>query len=483
MNWFETYKVYRFIRQSRFAEALALDHKNQYVNPAWLYYRLGMYETAFQQVSASDFQTLFAKVVSAANIGLHNESQFHLNELSDKFSNKVHLLASPLATYAPYTALKILHKNHLKQNNLYLALLNNLDSSETINFLKKNDFSNLIKNSPDALLLKANIQACTSKEKLNMLNDYLNFFSLSSINIKSNEDQFNINNLKSKINSQNKHKDYPCVSIIVPTYNIEDRVEASLESLIHQTYPNIELIVVDDASTDQTCIKIENLSQKYSQIKLIKLPINVGPFVAKTIGAHHAKGEFITCQDADDWAHPQRIFNQIMPLLKNKKLVASTCQWVRLSDHGQFYARQVFPLTRFNPSSPLFRKKEVLEKTGLWDLTRLAADTEFITRLKLVFGREKIISIKQPLVIGAHRDNSLMTAFETGNLENKISPIRLKYWESWGYWHIQQLRKNAPLVMPSLFDYSPPFDAPNEIVNTSQSLHSLKHFFTSIDES
>ena len=98
----------------------------------------------------------------------------------------------------------------------------------------------------------------------------------------------------------------------------------------------------------------------------------------------------------------------------------------------------IYPFIRLNPSSALFRRQIVEEKTGLWDWVKTGADSEFNARFKLVFGNKAICVINKPLTIGAHRENSLMTSVETGCSDHSAL-IRQQYWENWNYWHIEQL--------------------------------------------
>ena len=475
MNWLTYYQAYRLVEQSRFAEAIALDVEQKFVNYTWAYYRLGMYESACNQKSSHlDFRSLFANAISTTNIGRHDDSQLYLQEIKKRYPKQQYSLVIPLATYATKEAFYLIEPQKKKYADVYFALLNKLDPANAKKKMALWKFSAKHNKHQDLILLQANVQAVNASSKLDALNHYLSTYYLSPLMLKDINGDFNLNNLNANIFSRICIKDFPLVSVIVPAYNVQSRIRSCVESLIAQTYQNVEVIIVNDASTDHTYHEIEQLKARFPQVQAIHLPVNVGPFVAKNMGAHSAKGEFITSQDADDWAHPQRLFNQVMPLLKDKNLIVTTCQWVRISDQGQFYAKQVFPFTRFNPSSPMFRKKEVLKETGLWDLTRLAADTEFIARLKLVFGRERVFSLKQPLVLGAHRANSLMTDSKTGNWSDRISPTRLAYWESWGQWHIDQLRQGGQLRMPSIMDYQPQYTIPQEMLNQVELLERLK---------
>lgn len=326
--------------------------------------------------------------------------------------------------------------------------------------------------SADFRLFCSNVLVENHSEKMAIFNEYLNGFGLRSIYLKNIIDGFCVKNLTSK-SIRDLSGTLPLVSILIPAYNVKDRIRSCVESLIMQDYPNIEIIIVDDASTDGTDSIVRELEADYIQVKGMYLPINVGPFVAKTCAAYRSKGEFITTQDADDWAHPERISRQIRPLLNNKNLVATVSQLVRVDDHGNFYAKQLVPLTRFNPSSFMFRKDLVIKETGLWDLVRIAADTEFIERVKLVFGNASVSLVKLPLMVGAHRKNSLMTSCETGNLNDRMSPTRLAYWESWRFWHIENIRAKKTPMIPRLDQYQLRFLVPNSMVVEESTLQIL----------
>jgi hypothetical protein len=119
---------------------------------------------------------------------------------------------------------------------------------------------------------------------------------------------------------------------------------------------------------------------------------------------------------------------------------------------------------RMNPASPMFRKNMVLERAGGWDAVRTGADSEFIARLKLVFGRSAMQRVAQPLAFGAHRPDSLMTATETGYSTTGMSPTRLAYWEGWGHYHLNELRCGRKPYVPADLLSERRFAAPDAIV-------------------
>ncbi|MND68414.1 putative glycosyltransferase EpsH [compost metagenome] len=94
----------------------------------------------------------------------------------------------------------------------------------------------------------------------------------------------------------------PLCSIIVAAYNEENNVRQCLDCLVNQTYENIEVIIVDDGSIDQTSSIIHTYVQKYSYIKYFYQE-NAGALAARKMGLNQAKGDFITFLDCDDEFH------------------------------------------------------------------------------------------------------------------------------------------------------------------------------------
>ncbi len=102
----------------------------------------------------------------------------------------------------------------------------------------------------------------------------------------------------------------PLVSVVCLCYNHERFVIESIQSVLVQTYTNVELIVVDDGSTDGSKETIQSFLRPYTQIKFINLPQNMGMCKAFNHGLAHAKGEFVIDLAADDLLHPERIQKQ-----------------------------------------------------------------------------------------------------------------------------------------------------------------------------
>ena len=115
------------------------------------------------------------------------------------------------------------------------------------------------------------------------------------------------------------------VSVIIPTYNCETTIERALQSAIQQTLRPKEIIIVDDASTDQS-VSIVRSKAKDSAIPIHVYgnEFNVGPGVSRNRGWTAAKGDLVAFLDADDVWHPQKLEVQV-PIMEARPTLNMTC--------------------------------------------------------------------------------------------------------------------------------------------------------------
>ena len=116
----------------------------------------------------------------------------------------------------------------------------------------------------------------------------------------------------------------PLISIIVPTYNRADRIEKTLRSILDQDYQRIDVVVVDDASTDETEEVILGIGDE--RIRYIKQSMNAGAAAARNRGLDEAKGEVIGFIDSDDVFSDYTLFNKVVELSGAKSVLG--CVWV-----------------------------------------------------------------------------------------------------------------------------------------------------------
>ncbi len=300
---------------------------------------------------------------------------------------------------------------------------------------------------PDLHFMAANLLADCPAQRLQHLNAAMSLHGLKPLVLQDNRSGLISRNLAVASPPQTVSVGAQ-VTVLMTTHNCAGLVAAAIASVLSQTWQPLQLIVVDDASTDDTFNVVQSIARTDDRVQAIRLPHNLGPYGAKMIGLQLAKGEFVTCHDADDWSHPEKIERQVRPLLEQPELVATASCWVRVTDEGLFYSRQGFPFTRWNPSSPLFRRELVLRQAGGWDVVRTGADSEFYDRLKHVFGPKRVLRLSEPLTIGSHRAGSLMTAPDTGYDSQGRSPARQAHMAAWKVWHQHTLARGTKPWVP-----------------------------------
>ena len=99
------------------------------------------------------------------------------------------------------------------------------------------------------------------------------------------------------------------ISVIIPTYNREKTILRALQSVLKQTYTNLEVLVVDDGSTDKTAELVKNVAD--NRVRYITLEQNGGASNARNVGAGMASGEWIAFQDSDDCWYPDKLEKQM----------------------------------------------------------------------------------------------------------------------------------------------------------------------------
>lgn len=107
------------------------------------------------------------------------------------------------------------------------------------------------------------------------------------------------------------------VSVITPVYNSEKFIESTINSVIGQTYTELEMILVDDCSTDLSREIIMEIAKKDPRVKYIKLEKNSGAAVARNTGIEHANGRYISFIDSDDVWKVNKLEKQLNFMMKN----------------------------------------------------------------------------------------------------------------------------------------------------------------------
>lgn len=178
----------------------------------------------------------------------------------------------------------------------------------------------------------------------------------------------------------------PAVSIIVPLYNGADTIAETLESLLSQTYQNLEVIVIDDGSTDRSA----EIAERFSNVFKYVYQPNAGQSCTLNRGWLMAKGRYLSYLSADDILHPNAVDALIKNLQENPSisviypdynLIDANSRVMRRINAPDFNARDLVEKIIVQPGPAAFFRREVFEATKGWknDL-KIAADFDFWLR-------------------------------------------------------------------------------------------------------
>ena len=145
------------------------------------------------------------------------------------------------------------------------------------------------------------------------------------------------------------------VSIIIPAYNASQYIEKCLKSIQGQTYENIQIIIIDDMSIDNTVALVKAMQEKDSRIFLIQLRNNSGSAIARQKGIEASIGELITFVDADDWYCNNNALKRIVDVYQNTKADCIMFSYNTVHKYGI-----VFP-KHFKGKSGLYSIQQVAE--------------------------------------------------------------------------------------------------------------------------
>ena len=135
----------------------------------------------------------------------------------------------------------------------------------------------------------------------------------------------------------------PLVSVILPAYNAEKYIKESIESVIYQTLKSVEVICIDDASTDNTLSIMESICD--SRIKIVRNAENLGLIKTRNLGYSLATGSYIANMDADDICNEFRLAKQLDFLLKNPEVDIVGCSINIISENGKITGKWSPPTT------------------------------------------------------------------------------------------------------------------------------------------
>ena len=194
------------------------------------------------------------------------------------------------------------------------------------------------------------------------------------------------------------------VSIIIGAFNAAGTVGYSVRSVLAQSYRNIEVIVVDDGSTDGTWEELEKLRHSDSRVRTIRNAANSGPYICRNIALEATEGTYVAIHDADDFAHPQRLERQ-MTCFDRPDVVAVFAAHIRFNSRGQIALENNGAIVGDGPMTFLCRRS-VFSDIGEFERVRTRGDIEFWDRMKCYYGSHRVLHLDEVLVYALHDSES-----------------------------------------------------------------------------
>ena len=232
--------------------------------------------------------------------------------------------------------------------------------------------------------------------------------------------------------------DGPLVTVIMSAFRPGPEILTSVRSILDQSWTNVELIVVDDASGPEYAGILDHIAQLDPRVQILIQPENGGTYRARNHALTVARGEFITFQDSDDWSHPERIERQVKRMLDKPDLSAVMSRSIRCTPDLELQLLG-YRTTRPNVSSLMLRRSTV-EALGSFDHVRKAADSEYELRIAAHYGRRVPVMPDLLAFVRLDADSLSRSDFKPGWWH----PARYAYRDSFRHWHRAVAHGAAP---------------------------------------
>ena len=128
---------------------------------------------------------------------------------------------------------------------------------------------------------------------------------------------------RTNVSEENAASDFGLVSIVMPNYNSEKYIEATINSVLNQTYQNWELILVDDCSTDNSLEIVRSFDD--DRIRILQNEVNSGAAVSRNYALREAQGKWVAFLDSDDLWEPTKLEEQLEFMVENNYAFINFC--------------------------------------------------------------------------------------------------------------------------------------------------------------
>ena len=267
------------------------------------------------------------------------------------------------------------------------------------------------------LLANAAILAGSPRDALVAFNRALALSGLAPVALRDPDGPFGVVNLTASADLAPRNG--PLVTVAMAVFNARDTIIPALESLSAQTYRDLEILVVDDGSTDDTAAVVaRHAATADGRVRLVRMAENGGSYRERIRALAEARGTYFTCNDADDWSHPEKIA-RLVAALEKRGAAAVSSQLVRLNPRLGIKPKRT-GYAHPDMSSTLYRREPVVERIGYYEPVRFGADSEYVARLALAFGAKAVASLDKVLLVADWAETTLTSNKSTGITDGGI---------------------------------------------------------------
>jgi tetratricopeptide (TPR) repeat protein len=258
------------------------------------------------------------------------------------------------------------------------------------------------------------------------------------------------------------------VAVIMTIYGRDDEagLRAAVGSMLAQSYRNLELVLVDDCSPDDTLDLLHELAASDPRVHVFQTPANGGTYRAKNLGIAQTDAELVAFMDSDDWSHPQRLERQVQSLTAHTDAMAVVHNSIRIEPDGWIEFRQ--QASRFAYISTMLRRTALAE-LGYFDAVRVSGDAEMIARIRSFYGRQAVRHEPLPTVLMARRAGSLTGGGTHYIGWRSVTGDRWRYHRAFKHWH-QRCRADGRTPYVDISPAERPFPAPPSVVGETDAV-------------
>lgn len=192
-----------------------------------------------------------------------------------------------------------------------------------------------------------------------------------------------------------KKENNPLVSVLIATYNSEKYIATTLESIIQQTYKNLEILIADDASQDNTKDIVRKYQIKDKRIIMVENKQNLGIAMNMNNAIMKLKGQYVAILDGDDWAYPYRIEKQVETMEKDNRIVLCSGYMDICDEFLNSTALRKYPITDSDIRKALIRYNPISHPASMWRKSTLLKTSLYNPNLPICRDYDLIVRISE----------------------------------------------------------------------------------------